>query len=59
MDQLTLSQGMVKMGDDSAVDDDDDALKTSVSQYQVTAMLCTETCSSRLSIYSSLHISDS
>jgi hypothetical protein len=31
---------MVKTGDDIAVDDDDDALKTSKSQYQVTAMLC-------------------
>ncbi len=38
--QLTLSQGMVKTGDDIAVDDDDDALKTSKSQYQVTAKLC-------------------
>ncbi len=40
--QLTLSEGMEKTGHDIAVDGDDDALKTNVSQYQVTAMLCTE-----------------
>ncbi len=41
MGQLTLSQFMVKKGYDVAVDDDD-ALKTSVSQNRVTATLCTE-----------------
>jgi hypothetical protein len=30
--QLTLSQGMVKKGDDFAVDDDDDMVRTSVSE---------------------------
>ncbi len=41
--QLTLSQGKKKKGDE--VDDDegdDDAVKTSFSQDQVTATLCTE-----------------
>ncbi len=40
-DQNTLSQGMVKKGDDVAVDDDDDdAVRTSVSQIRVTVTLC-------------------
>jgi hypothetical protein len=30
--QLTLCQGKMKKGDDAAVDDDDDAVRTSVSQ---------------------------
>jgi hypothetical protein len=30
--QLTLSQGVVKKGDDVAVDDDDDLVRTSVLQ---------------------------
>jgi hypothetical protein len=55
--QLTLSQGK-KKGDDVADDKDDDAVKTSVSQDRVTATLCMRNCSSALSIYSSLHISD-
>jgi hypothetical protein len=38
----TLSQGKIKKGDDVAVDDDDDTVRTSVSQDQVTATLCTE-----------------
>ncbi len=33
---------MVKKGDDGAVDDDDDVVRISVSQTQVTATLCTE-----------------
>jgi hypothetical protein len=33
---------MLKKGDDVAVDDDDDAVRTSVSQDQVTVTLCTE-----------------
>ncbi len=40
--QLTLSQGKIKKGDDVAVDDDDDTVRTSVSQDQVKATLCTE-----------------
>jgi hypothetical protein len=41
--QLSLSQGMMKNGDDVAVDDDDDdAARTSVSQNRMTATLCTE-----------------
>ncbi len=39
---LTLSQGKMKKGDDVADDNDDDALKTSVSQDRVTVALCTE-----------------
>ncbi len=39
---LTLSQGMMKKGDDVAVDDDDDVVRTSVSQNRVAATLCTE-----------------
>ncbi len=38
--QLTLVQGKMKMGDDVA--DDNNAMRTSVSQYQVTATLYTE-----------------
>jgi CRISPR/Cas system CMR subunit Cmr4 (Cas7 group RAMP superfamily) len=33
---------MVKKGDDGAVDDDDNVVRISVSQTQVTATLCTE-----------------
>ncbi len=41
--QLPLSHGMVKKGDDVAVDDDDDAVvRTSASQNRMTATLCTE-----------------
>ncbi len=40
--QITLSQGMVKKGDVVAVDKGDDAVRTSVSQNQVTTALCTE-----------------
>jgi hypothetical protein len=43
--KLTLSQGKIKKGDDVAVDDDDDTVRTSVSQDQGTATLlyiCTE-----------------
>jgi hypothetical protein len=40
--QLTLSQGK-KKGDEVADDeDDDDAVRTSVSQDQVTVTLCTD-----------------
>jgi hypothetical protein len=39
-DQLTPSQGMMKKGDDVAVDDD--VVRTSVSQNIVTSILCTE-----------------
>jgi hypothetical protein len=42
MGQLTLSQGKMKKGDDVAVDDDDDAVRASVSQDRVTGTLCTE-----------------
>jgi hypothetical protein len=38
-DQLPLSQGKMKRGDDVAVDEDDDAVTTSVSQGRVTAPL--------------------
>ncbi len=40
--QLTLSEGIVKKGDDVSVDDDDDTMRTSVSQNQVIVILCTE-----------------
>jgi hypothetical protein len=42
MSQFTLSQGKMKKGDDVTGDEDDDAVRTSVSQDQVTATLCTE-----------------
>ncbi len=41
-DQLTLSQGKMKKGEDVADDEDDDAVRTSVSQDQVTETLCNE-----------------
>ncbi len=56
--QLTLSQGKMKKGDVVAVDDDDDAVRTSVSQDRVQGHCVLMYCSSGLSIYSSLHISD-
>jgi hypothetical protein len=40
--QLTLYQGKMKNGDDVADRDDNDMVRTSVSQGQVTAMLYTE-----------------
>jgi hypothetical protein len=40
--QLTLFQGKMKKGDDVADDDDDYAVRTSVSQDRVTVTLCTE-----------------
>jgi hypothetical protein len=56
--QLTLSQGMMKKGDDVVVDgDDDDAVRTSVSQSRVTATLCTEELFPGLGIYCSVYIS--
>jgi hypothetical protein len=39
---LTLSQGMVEIGDDVAVDDDDDVARTSGLQTPVTATLHTD-----------------
>jgi hypothetical protein len=49
---------MVKKGDD--VDDDDDVVRASVSQTQVTMTLCTEELLLRTQyiLYSSLYISD-
>jgi hypothetical protein len=40
--QLSPSQGKKKKGDDVAIDEDDDAVRTSVSQDQVIAPLCTK-----------------
>jgi hypothetical protein len=40
--QFTLSQGKIKKEDDLADDEDDDWLRTSVSQDQVAATLCTD-----------------
>jgi hypothetical protein len=40
--QLTLSQGKKKKGENVADDEDDDAVRNSVSQDQVTATLCIE-----------------
>ncbi len=40
--QLTLFQGEMKKVDDVAHDDDDVAVRTSVSQGRVTETLCTE-----------------
>jgi hypothetical protein len=37
----------MEKGDDIAVDDDDDAARTSVSQHPVTTILCTEELSLR------------
>jgi hypothetical protein len=48
----------MKKGDEVDAVDDNDAVRTSVSRDRVTATLRTEDCSSALSIYSSLHISD-
>jgi hypothetical protein len=56
--QKQLRKKKMKMGDDVTDDEDDDAVRTSVSRDQVTATLCTEELSSVLSIYSSLHTSD-
>jgi hypothetical protein len=48
---------MVRKGDDVAVSGDDDAVRISLSQNQVTATLCTEELF-LMSQYSSLNISD-
>jgi hypothetical protein len=40
--ELTLSQGMIKKGDDVKVDDSHNAVRTSVLQNRVTATLCTK-----------------
>ncbi len=40
--QYTLSQAKIKKRDDVADDEDDDAVRTSVSQDKVTATLYTE-----------------
>jgi hypothetical protein len=40
--QLTLCHGKMKKGDDVAGYEDEDAVRTSVSQDRVTATLCTE-----------------
>jgi hypothetical protein len=40
--QLTLSQGKKKKGENVADDEEDDAVRNSGSQDQVTATLCTE-----------------
>jgi hypothetical protein len=40
--QLTLSQAKIKKADEVADDDGDDAVRTSLSQDQVTATLYTE-----------------
>ncbi len=40
--QLTLSKGKMKKGDEVADDEDDDVVRTSMSQDQVTATLCTD-----------------
>ncbi len=40
--QLALSQGMVNKGDDVAVDDNDDAMRSSVLRNQVTMTLCSQ-----------------
>ncbi len=42
MVQSTLSQGKKKKGDEVADDEDDDAVRTSMSQDRVTVTLCTE-----------------
>ncbi len=48
----------MKKGDDVAVDgDDDDAVRTSVSQSQVTGTLCTEELFPGLGICRSVYIS--
>jgi hypothetical protein len=44
--QFTLSQGMVKKGDDVVGDDDDDTMRATVSQNRVTGTLFTEDCPS-------------
>jgi hypothetical protein len=55
---ITLSQGMLMKRVEAVVNDDDDAVRTSVSQNRVTAPHCVlRNCFSGLSIYSSLHIS--
>jgi hypothetical protein len=55
-----LFQEMMKRGNDAANDDDEDAVKTSVSQNPVTLHYVLRNCSSGLNLYvhSSLHISD-
>ncbi len=40
--QLTLSQGKKKKRDDVADDEDDHAVRTTVSEDRMTATLCTE-----------------
>jgi hypothetical protein len=54
MGQLTLSRGTIKKGDDVADDDDNDAVRTSVSQDQVTATLCTKEIVPHDSVYIAL-----
>ncbi len=57
--QFTLSHGQMKIRDDVADDEDDDMVRTSVSEDRVTATLSTEGLFLRTqNIYSSLHISD-
>ncbi len=46
-----LSQEMMKRGDDAAIDDDDDAVRTSVSQNPVTLHYVLRNCSSGLNLY--------
>jgi hypothetical protein len=41
-DQNTLSQGKKEKGDEVADDEDDDAVRTGLSQDRMTATLCTE-----------------
>ncbi len=53
-DSLTLFQGKKKKADEVDGEDDDDALRTSVSQDRVRAKLCTE----ELFLSTSLLISD-
>ncbi len=50
--QLTLSQGKMKKGHDVADDEDDDAMRTSVSLDQVTATLYSMLINCYLSTYS-------
>ncbi len=57
--QLTLSQGMMKKGDIVSDADDDDEVRTSVSENHATATLCTEEffLRTRYTVYSSPLIS--
>ncbi len=58
--QVTLSQGKMKKGDNVIDNEDDDVVKTSASQDQVTTTLCTEVLflSTQYIQYSSLHTPD-